>query len=336
MVPVYHPAQNVIAGFVFPGWIATSPELHLMSVKEWEHQVSLMISETHSTWIEIQVALYQSNINVPKLSYGALTPKIDQLRQEVLFARHHGLKVIVVPTILVGNGVYSGDISYRSPVQDAQWFQNYLSHWAPYVIMAQKTQVKIVAVASEMDGMQSAPSSQWESLIRHLHRDFLGSLWVDLNWVDTTHFESWLKDPLLAAIGISAYFPLESHAHPLSSTTIATRWKNRIKPQLQSLVRYSGHPVVLSELGYKNARNALYQPYAHTTSQGPDPTLQNTALVAAIDTMKKMRGFHGVLVYGWDIGYFSPSRPARNIWLETHVIRRTMHNVLLQRNPQLP
>lgn len=305
-----------------------------MSEAQWKHQVLLMISQTHSPWIEIQVALYQPNIYLPHVSYGSLTPKIPQLRQEILFARQHGLKVIMAPTVLVGNAVYSGDIHYNSPSLDAQWFHSYLDHWAPYVIMAQETHTKIVAVTSEMDGMQSAPSRLWENLISHVHHDFSGSLWVDLNWVDTTRFEPWLKDPLISAIGISAYFPLEAKAHPLSYAVISHRWKTRIIPQLQSLIEYSGHPIVLSELGYKNARNALYQPYTHTTSQGSDAILQNNALVAAVKTTTQIRKVTGVLVYGWDIGYFSPSSPAKNVWLETGIVQRTIHGVLLQKTHQ--
>ncbi|MCL5013890.1 MAG: hypothetical protein M1493_07865 [Firmicutes bacterium] len=328
MVPVYHPARNIMAGFVFPGWIANSPQLHLMSTGQWEHQVSLMISQTHSSWIEIQVALYQPNVYVPKIGSGVLTPGIGQLRQEILFARRRGLKVIMAPTVLVGNAVYSGDIHYPSAAKDAQWFHSYLTHWAPYAKIARETHVNILVVASEMDGMLSAPASQWESLIQQLHQNFSGALWVDLNWIDTTRFEPWLKDPLISAVGISAYFPLESKARPLSYATIFSRWKTRIDPQLENLIRYSGHPAVLSELGYKNAANALYQPYRHTTSLGPDPTLQNNALVAAVMAATQVRGIAGIMVYGWDIGYFSPSTLAKAIWLETGVIRPTLHKIV--------
>ncbi|OLZ11203.1 glycoside hydrolase family 113 [Sulfobacillus thermosulfidooxidans] len=321
----YASMTRIPFGFVFPGWIVHSPQLRLMSTKQWQQQCRKMMGRTHSLWVELPIALYQNNVFLPVITRGPLTPNPSQVADEIVFAHRIGLKVFVVPTVIVGNAVYSGDIHYNSVQAEQAWFDSYARQWGVYARIAALTQANALGVSTELDGLQSAPSSLWEHLIAQLHGQYPGPLWVDLNWASVGQFEPWLKDSLIADIGVSAYFPLEQTPHPLPYAAILSRWNTRVLPRLNQLSAWSGHPVGLSELGFKNASNALYEPYTHLTTTLPDPRLQDHALMAAIKDSQTLPLLGGIFVYAWDMGYFSPAPTSQHVWVQTGFVHKRVY-----------
>lgn len=324
----YRASSSEPFGFVFSGWLTAAQPLTLMSAAQWDSSLLKMIHATHSSWVQIQVALYQPHVHRPSVDYGPLTPSTRQLRQEIAFAHQQGLKVAVTPTLLVGDASYSGDVAYPSLPQAQQWFHSYWRRWAPYAGAAQAAHANALGVASEMVGLQAAPSSLWEALIAEIHRQFSGPLWVDLNWNAVQQWEPWMRSPLLTAIGIDAYFPIESSPHAPTPSAMMNHWIHAINPLILGLHHYSGHSIVVSEIGYKNSTNALTHPYSHTTSYPPDPVLQNQALVTGIKATTQTHAIAGVFVFGWNVGYFSPSSLTTHVWWETGFVTRRVETCL--------
>src|SRR5262249_47727935 len=140
-------------------------------------------------------------------------------------------------------------------------FNSYWRVFRPYVEMAQRTGVEQLAIGTEEEQLQQhAPDSLWNELIERVHTVFSGPLTYDMNWWNTPNLEPrpWMKNPLLETIGVSAYFPLTDVAERLDPASLVTLWKVKIKAVLDAFAIKLGKPILISEIGYRNSPDALY------------------------------------------------------------------------------
>jgi hypothetical protein len=156
--------------------------------------------------------------------------------------------------------------------------------------------------------LESAGDGYWHALIANAHATFPGALTYDMNW-STLGGEprGWMSDARLSDLGVSEYAPIANGPRALSADQIATVWHERLLPDLNRVSIASGKPVILSEIGYRNARDALYQPWNHTSPSPPDPQAQANAYEAALRAVYTSPPIAGIFWWAWSVEPFEPN-----------------------------
>ena len=95
----------------------------------------------------------------------------------------------------------------------------------------------------------------------------------------------------------------------LSLANIIPLWKNKVKGLLDTLSIQINKPIFISEIGYRNSADALYNPwYPDSTVSPPDPAEQAAACDAALTNIIPDPHIVGVFFWGWDsVGGFKLS-----------------------------
>lgn len=126
---------------------------------------------------------------------------------------------------------------------------------------------------------------------------------------------------LITSIGISAYFPLISTPQRLAPPTLPALWKATIGTQIDHIAHQLGKPVILSEVGYRNSTDALYQPWTSMTRATPDPQEQAAAYNAALQDVMSDSLVRGIYFWAWSVPIYQPNNlPAAHVLLHWYSI----------------
>jgi hypothetical protein len=123
----------------------------------------------------------------------------------------------------------------------------------------------------------------------------------------------WMMNPLLTYIGVSDYLSLVSTPQTLSADDMRVIWQNTVLPLFNSLSSQTGKRVLLSEIGFRNATDALINPFKATTPAPADPQLQADAYTAALDTSIADANIAGPYFWGWNQGRLMPTPQAQAV-----------------------
>jgi hypothetical protein len=192
--------------------------------------------------------------------------------------------------------------------QTQEWFDNYWRTFKPYVVAASQAGAEELAIGTEYELLQSAPAFLWNQLITRIHTFFSGKLTYNMNWSSMAHpIPAWMQHPYLASIGVSEYIPLTDVPKRLNPNLLATLWKEKIKTALDSLAMQLGKPVLISEIGYRDSEDALYNTWELTTNAGADEVEQAAAYNAALLNTLSDPSIAGMFVWAWSVPLFSPN-----------------------------
>src|SRR5579884_3066394 len=194
-------------GIVNPRWGSSS---YGASDGEWQNSLSTIKTQTAAAWLEIPVLFSQPAEDSANIHADEGTPTVDAFISGVRQAHAQGFKVFFTPLLTVREpGGWSGLITPDPSIQQS-WFDNYWNTLKPYVNAARANGVEQMALATEMEWLEShAPGTLWQQLISRVRRTYTGSLTYDMNWFTVKDpLPGWLKDSGLNYIGVSEYKPL--------------------------------------------------------------------------------------------------------------------------------
>ncbi|HEX9070213.1 MAG TPA: hypothetical protein VF807_15695 [Ktedonobacterales bacterium] len=304
------PSRAFQAGVAFPRWGSTG---YSAADAGWSQEIGRLRRDSNASWIEMTFDLYvdtQTSL-VVHTTAASVTP--ENLARGIAQAHRAGLRVFVAPLlgVLTGPEPWGGAIRL-GPAAQQPWFESYWQALRPYAQVAADANADQFAVATELSGLESASPDIWQRLITRVRGIYSGPLTYDLNF-STLALEPtlWMRSPDIAYLGISEYQSLVDTPSRLDTDHIAQLWQDRIIPSLRGLFERSGKPVLLTELGYRDAFDALYQPWVHQTTSRPDPTLQAAAYEAALRVTIATPWIAGTYFWAWYVGQFTPhGRPA--------------------------
>ena len=302
--------QSFEKGVAFPRW---GTNVYGPNDPTWASDVATMHAQTHAQWVEIIVDLSQIGPSGTVVNPSSNTPTPDDVYVGVMNARAAGLKVYLKPLLHVQQSTssWSGDVTFDSHAAAQQWFQSYWTAYKPYVEAAASAGAGQVSIGTEFSVLQNEYPDQWEWLLQQVSGVFHGSITYELNHDTISGPEpSWLRDPRLTYVGVSMYISLQSTPKDISAPQIEQLWRQLVLPRLDQLSKTLGKPVILSEIGYRDTADCLYDPWTHTSSALADPTLQGAAYTAALAETMGDPHVAGVFFWAWQNGIFSPSAPA--------------------------
>ncbi len=294
-------------GISFPQW---TPEGYGSGDIHWAEGIQTIRSQTGACWIEMPLLFYQETLTSTTITTGPSTPTLDSLSYGIRLAHYLGFHVFITFLLTVSTGpqAWSGSISFTSYQQEQQWFTSYWQTLKPYVTVAAQAGAEQLAIGTEYEWLQrNAPDDLWNGLIANMKSIYQGTLTYDINWTDIQDpIRQWMRNPDLQTLGVSAYAPLIDTRTRVDPKQIPTLWQNKVKVNLDNLSVQYGKPIFISEIGYRNSSDALYNSWESTSSAPSDPEEQAAACEAALVNVIPDPHISGIFFWGWDdVGAFS-------------------------------
>ena len=290
-------------GVIFPQWgnIAYSAK-----DRNWQVGLHEIQQQTAAQWIGLAINLYQPSLISTQVQTNQATPTPQATIEGIRAARAMGYHVFVFPQLTVAGPVsWSGNIQFPTQQLAQAWFNSYWLAYKPYVEAAAQAGAEELAVGSEYELLQPAAPALWNQLIERVHQVFPGKLTYDMNWSSLYYpLPAWLHNANLSAIGVSVYTPLTNTPERLNPDTLPALWRTTIGTLLDSFSEQVGKPVLISEIGYRNSSDALYNPWEVTTSAQNDPLEQAAAYNAALTNIVADHHIAGVFAWAWEFPPF--------------------------------
>lgn len=292
-------------GVVFPQW---GTDAYSPTNANFSYGLKEIHEQTGARWVELPITLYQSNFTTPHLDPSEQTVTPASLAEGIRVAHQRGYKVFVAPLLTVGATGWAGDIRPRTKTWTTQWFDNYWQTLQPYLEVATQEHVEQFALGTEYEGLEAASPDYWNTLIDRAHVIYPGALTYDMNWTAALKPpRSWMSNTNLTYLGVSVYRPLTTRPAPRDADGLSALWQYKIGDMLDTLSRDSGKPIVLSEIGYRNSADALYQPWQWKSAAPADPDLQAAAYEAALQNIIRDPYIAGAFFWGWSVPAFAPN-----------------------------
>ncbi|MEO7000792.1 MAG: hypothetical protein ABI068_03230 [Ktedonobacterales bacterium] len=324
------PASNVFRpdferGMAFPRW---GQHVYGLTDTSWAPDVQAMQTQTGTGWIEMTVNLYQQTYTSTSVFPSAGTPAPDDLYSGVLNAREAGLHVFLEPILSVlGEPAdpWGGRVHFSTEAQAQRWFQAYWATYKPYVVAASQAGVSQISIGTEYDALENSFPDQWRWLLAQVRTVFSGPTTYAINHGSFAKpLPSWMTDPNLTYVGASMYMGLTAKPEQLTEPQIEALWTKEALPLLDALSRQAGKPVVISEVGYRDTSDALFEPWLSKSTAPVDTQLQAAAYQAAVRASLGDPHIQGIFFWAWDNGIFSPDhQPAA----------QALHSLYLSPNP---
>ena len=247
-----------------------------------------------------------------------------QLKELITHARKQGLRVILMPIVLLdapkGNE-WRGTIH---PDDWDAWFSSYQDMILFYARVAQQTDVNMLVVGSEL--VSSEPFvDEWRNTIRKVREVFKGHLTYSSNWDHYAMVQFWDK---LDMVGMNSYWKLGPDGDAsVSVAEIERRWA-AIQKDLFAWQANVHKPILLLEAGWCSLANASYEPWDYTkVDLALDLDLQTRLYQGFFESWWDKPQCAGFMLWEWtpeseggpeDKGYTPRGKPAARVmkqWL---------------------
>lgn len=248
-------------------------------------------------------------------------PTPEQLGQLIDRAKQKKLRVLLMPIVLLDNPRGTEWRGNMRPESWEEWFTSYrqvMAHWAR---IAQRHDVDIFSVGSELVSAESK-QVEWTRTINLIRQTFSGRLTYSANWDHYTPVPFWNQ---LDLIGMNSYWKLGEDRN-VTVDEIVNRWaaiKNQIVPFSQRV----GKPLLFMEAGWCSLSNAAHEPWDYTQWHNPiDLDLQRKLYEGFFRAWYGDPNLGGFMMWEWhplgggpeNRGYTPKDKPAETVlkaWL---------------------
>jgi len=249
----------------------------------------------------------------------AVTPSPEQWQQIFDVAHGNGLRVILMPIILLSDPRGNEWRGVISPPNWDDWMEQYLQFLLHFARIAAKGKVEVLMVGSELVSAEKhVRVDQWRRLIREVRKVFPGKLSYSSNWDHYKVVTFWDE---LDLIGMTSYYKLSADPKP-SMESLVEAWK----PIKRGLLRWRqtvGKPILFTEAGWCSQEGTSIYPWDYyynqeATSAGHEE--QRRCYRAFIDTWKDVPTSEvgGIVWWEWndspggldDYNYTPKGKPA--------------------------
>ncbi len=167
------------------------------------------------------------------------------IEKSIQLAHDSQLSVMIKPQIYVPGG-WIGRLEY-SDEDWILWEKGYREYILSYAQLAQKHNVAMLCIGTEIKVSVKKRVEFWKQLIHDIRDIYDGEIVYSANWDSYDDFPLWEE---LDYIGISAYFPLSDVQTP-KIATLKDQWK-KISKALSSFSKRHKKPILFTEFGYQS------------------------------------------------------------------------------------
>ncbi len=261
-------------------WISINPEATLdRKTLEFRH-------ESNPNWTH------------DKKGYLEIIRDAKEKQQKILLKPHLVVGQLITPNDLVKKNVtWRGDINLytiESWKELEERYRNYILFMAEF---AEAQKIDMLCIGTELNSFIEKRPNYWFKLIDDIKRVYSGTLTYSANWDNYENIPFWNQ---LDYIGVNGYFPISNMDHPEVSTTIK-RW-NKIKKGLSSISKEYNKQILITEFGYRNAKQAGLEPWLHVDQDNKEIANQTqyNLLKAFFESIWQEEYIIGGFLWNWN------------------------------------
>jgi hypothetical protein len=264
-----HVSDNVVTPIikVNANWVALMPFAFMKTVAS----TNLIYNDSQQWWGERKVGI----------------EKTTQI------FRSKNIKVMIKPQIWIPNG-FTGHIKMISENDWIIFENNYEKFILEYATLAEKCNVEMFCIGTELNFFVNARPSFWKQLIIKIRLIYSGKITYAENW-DTFEKVSFLNS--LDFIGIDAYFPLSNEKNP-EIKNLVKAWQP-IKSRIKKLSKQFNKKILFTEFGYQSQDYTTKEPWESSKNFNINLVAQQNALASILAVFWKENWFEGGFLWKW-------------------------------------
>ncbi|TDI72901.1 MAG: hypothetical protein E2O87_06070 [Bacteroidetes bacterium] len=310
-----------------------------MSVFGWNRDNELAISElvrNNVEWVAVIPFFYQKDEQTYSIhirdTYDGWSRHDSIFINSIEQLHSKGVRVQLKPHLWMSSG-WRSNIKLSSKTHWDAWFESYRINLLHYAKMAQKTNVELLCIGTELKTSIAQQPEKWRELIIAIKSIYDGKLTYAANWDgEYERIDFWDQ---LDYIGIQAYFPLTETKNP-DLETIKSGWDKHLA-ELERFSKQHDKPILFTEVGYKSEATSTIKPWEWGSffsilHKKKSNRTQLFAYEALFQKLWSQEWFAGIYIWRWDTRStpdyaakslnFSPRfKPAENIiakWYGKH------------------
>ncbi len=279
------------------------------------------IIKSNVEWIAVHPYFYQESETLTTISspqeVGQMSQKDSLFLSEINRAKKSGFAVMLKPHLWVGDG-WRSNIHFEKKEQWLVWFDSYKKQMLYYAEMAEKTNVQLLCIGTELKSSIKNLSEEWLQFVKEIKEVYSGQLTYAANWNDPIlemNPDFWKE---LDYVGIQGYYPLTKTINP-KLEDILKGWEKHLIT-LDHISKTFNKPILFTEIGYRPDTEATIKPWewnaifwSPLTTKVSTKT-QKLAFEAFFQSLWNKEWFAGSFIWQWrsyDFGI--QGKPAQNV-----------------------
>ncbi|MDM8007142.1 MAG: hypothetical protein QUV05_13470 [Phycisphaerae bacterium] len=194
-----------------------------------------------------------------------VTPSREQWLEIFRIAHDNGLRIILMPIILLSDPRGNEWRGVISPPNWDDWFEQYRKFILHFARIAEEGKVEVFMVGSELVSTEKF-TNRWHEVIREARKEFSGKLSYSANWDHYKVVEFWDE---LDLVGMTSYYKLSSEPRP-SLHDLIKAWG----PLRKGLLKWQAtvnKPLLFTEAGWCSQEGASIEPWNYYYKQEATP-----------------------------------------------------------------
>jgi hypothetical protein len=247
-----------------------------------------------------------------------VAPSPEQWTEIFKIAHENGLRVVLMPIILLSNPRGTEWRGVINPPSWDDWFEQYRKFLAQFARIAEAGKVEVLAVGSELVSTERY-TEQWRRVIAETRKIYHGKLTYSANWDHYKVVEFWDD---LDMVGMTSYYKLSNDPNPTMATLVEA-WK----PIKRGLLRWqeeTGKPLLFTEVGWCSQEGTSIEPWNYYYRQTATPEglkEQANCYRAFMEAWSDVPEVGGVFWWEWtntaggpeDFNYSPKGKPAERV-----------------------
>ena len=248
-----------------------------------------------------------------------MTPTPDALGSLIDHAKSRGLRVMLMPIVLLDNPRNNEWRGTIKPESWEDWFDSYRGMMTQFAWIAQGHKVDILVIGSELVSTEDK-FEEWSKTISAVREVYFGKLTYSSNWDHYVSIPFWDQ---LDLVCMNSYWKLGKD-RKVTVSEIKANWA-KIQKDLFDFHKKVGKPIMFSEVGWCSLANAAHEPWDYTrTGEEVDLQLQKRLYQGFFESWYGNPNLGGFMVWEWppdqggpdSKGYIPKGKPAEAVLRE--------------------
>ena len=257
------------------------------------------VKELGANWAAVMPFGFIKNLQTPNVVFNLEQQwwgeRLEGVEKTIKLLQSEGISVMLKPQIWVWRGEFTGDIKMNAEEDWKLLEKSYTNFILLYAKVAQKYQVPLFCIGTELHTFVQAKPDFWKELIKKVKKVYRGKLTYAENWDQYEKVPFWDQ---LDFIGIDAYFPLSEKKTP-TLIDLNQKWIPH-KENMKNLSSKFKKPILFTEYGYRSVNYGTLEPWKTDRSKGNiNHILQKNALSSLYSTFWNEPWFAGGFLWKW-------------------------------------
>lgn len=280
------------------------------------------LADLHVNAISITPFGYTTDPTKPmpfRTSNGPGSENDESLVVAAIFAREHGMRIMLKPHILLAGGRWGwpGEVKMADANDWPAFFQNYARWIIHYAIIAQMCRFEEFCAGVELVNTTIGHEKAWRDIFTKIRKIYGGRLTYAANWGN--EFENIGFWDALDAIGINCYYPLSDN--PAADDAELLKGAQTVARKIGAIAAPHKKPVIITEIGFPSRPASWMEPNRDGDGDGEasDEIVQRRCYEAIFQAFFQQPWLVGIYWWKWptyledggsrDTG-FTPNRKA--------------------------